>query len=194
MFAKKAAAAGVDGLVLVCTGAGGHTGYLSPFVFINEVRQWWDGLLVVGGGIRSGSDVHAVQTMGADIAYLGTRFIATKESLCQPEYKQMVVESNCDDIVPSNAITGVTANWMRQSLMNAGYDPDNMPGKGEIDFAQNGADNKRWKDIWAAGQGVGASKAVCTVTELVTSLDQEYQQSLARMTELTQAKSNTTNA
>ena len=183
-FARKAAAAGVDGLVLVCAGAGGHTGYLSPFVFVNEVRQWWDGLLVVGGGISSGSDIHAVQTMGADIAYLGTRFIATKESLCQAEYKQMIIDSNADDIITSDAITGVKANWMRQSLANAGYDPDHMPAKGEIDFAQNGIDNKRWKDIWAAGQGVGASDAVKSIADLVTSLEQEYQQSLARMAKI----------
>ncbi|MFT4636130.1 MAG: nitronate monooxygenase [Arenicella sp.] len=184
-FAKKAASAGVDGLVLVCAGAGGHTGYLSPFVFINEVRQWWDGLLAVGGGISSGSDVHAVQTMGADIAYIGTRFIATQESMCQVEYKQMIVDSSADDIVPSDAITGVTANWMRQSLINAGYDPENMPGKGLIDFAQNGADNKRWQDIWAAGQGVGATDEVNTITELVASLDQEYRHSVAHMLKLT---------
>lgn len=184
-FAKKAAAAGVDGLVLVCAGAGGHTGYLSPFVFINEVRQWWDGLLVVGGGISSGRDVHAVQTMGADIAYLGTRFIATHESMCQAEYKQMIVDSNADDIVPSDAITGVTANWMRQSLMNAGYDPSNMPDKGEVDFAQNGVDNKRWKDIWAAGQGVGACDALSSVNDLVDLLEQEYLSSLAHMAKLT---------
>ena len=180
-FAKKAAAAGVDGLVLVCAGAGGHTGYLSPFVFVNEVRQWWDDILIVGGGISSGSDIHAVQTMGADIAYLGTRFIATNESMCQAEYKQMIIDSNADDIVTSDAITGVKANWMRQSLANAGYDPNNMPTQGNIDFAKNGINNKRWKDIWAAGQGVGASTDLRSIEELVNELDGEYQESLAHM-------------
>lgn len=186
-FAKKAAAAGVDGLVLVCAGAGGHTGYLSPFVFVNEVRQWWNGILIVGGGISSGSDIHAVQTMGADIAYLGTRFIATTESLCQAEYKQMIIDSSADDIVTSDAITGVKANWMRQSLAKAGYDPDNMPAQGNIDFAKNGIDNKRWKDIWAAGQGVGASNDLQSIEDLVTELDHEYRQSLVRMTKITGA-------
>ena len=134
-YAKKAAAAKVDGLVLVSAGAGGHTGYLSPFVFVQEIRKWWKGLLVLGGGIGSGQAVLATQAMGADIAYLGTRFIPTNESLCQAEYKHMVVDSNSDDIVVSDVITGVKANWLRQSLVNGGYDPDNMPATGKIDFA-----------------------------------------------------------
>lgn len=183
-FAKKAAAAGVDGLVLVSAGAGGHTGYLSPFVFVNEIRQWWDGLLVLGGGISTGSAIHAAQTMGADIAYLGTRFIPTTESMCQQEYKEMVVNTDADGIVTSDAITGVKANWMRQSLINGGYDPDNMPEQGSIDFASNGADNKRWKDIWAAGQGVGASTAVTDIAAIVDELEIEYRASKARMTNL----------
>lgn len=183
-FARKAAAAGVDGLVLVSAGAGGHTGYLSPFVFVEEIRQWFDGILVLGGGIATGAAIHATQTMGADFAYLGTRFIPTEESLCQQEYKAMVVESNADDIITSDAITGVKANWMRQSLINGGYDPDNMPAQGSIDFASNGADNKRWKDIWAAGQGVGASDQITSVAGIVDQLHSEYQQSVARMQQL----------
>ncbi|NIB43339.1 nitronate monooxygenase [Pseudomaricurvus alkylphenolicus] len=183
-FARKAASAGVDGLVLVSTGAGGHTGYLSPFVFINEIRQWWDGLIVLGGGISTGRDIHAVQTMGADIAYIGTRFIATDEGLCKTEYKQMVVDSGADDIVTSDAITGVKANWMRQSLIKGGYDPDNMPAKGSVDFASNGADNKRWKDIWAAGQGVGATRAIEKIANIVDQLDLEYRASKERMQQL----------
>ncbi|WP_444932298.1 NAD(P)H-dependent flavin oxidoreductase [Microbulbifer sp. SSSA002] len=180
-FAKKAAAAGVDGLVLVSAGAGGHTGHLSPFVFVNEIRQWWDGLLVLGGGISTGRAIHAAQTMGADIAYLGTRFIPTTESMCQQAYKEMVVDSNADDIVTSDAITGVKANWMRQSLINGGYDPANMPAQGSIDFASNGADNKRWRDIWTAGQGVGASTGVARIAAIVEELDNEYRTSKARM-------------
>ncbi|BFM15690.1 nitronate monooxygenase family protein [Maricurvus nonylphenolicus] len=183
-FARKAASAGVDGLVLVSAGAGGHTGYLSPFVFVEEIRQWFDGILVLGGGIATGAAIHATQTMGADFAYLGTRFIPTEESLCQQEYKTMVVESNADDIITSDAITGVKANWMRQSLINGGYDPDNMPAKGNIDFANNGADNKRWKDIWAAGQGVGASDQITSIANIVNQLHNEYQQSVARMQQL----------
>lgn len=174
-YAKKAANANVDGLVLVSAGAGGHTGYLSPIVFVQEIRAWWEGLLAVGGGIGTGQSVLAAQAMGADIAYLGTRFIPTTESLCQQEYKQMVVESNSNDIVTSDAITGVKANWLRQSLANGGYDPDNMPEKADIDFASNaGTDNKRWKDIWAAGQGVACSSAIQPIGDIVNQLTQEY--------------------
>lgn len=183
-FARKAAASGVDGLVLVSSGAGGHTGYLSPFVFVEEIRQWFDGVLVLGGGISTGAAIHSAQTMGADFAYLGTRFIPTEESLCQEEYKAMVVASNSEDIVTSDAITGVKANWMKQSLINGGYDPDNMPTQGSIDFASNGADNKRWKDIWAAGQGVGAATEISTVADIVETLHQQYQNSIKRMTQL----------
>jgi len=186
-FARKAVASGADGLILICVGAGGHTGYLSPFAFISEVRQWWDGLLVLGGGIGTGSAIHATQTMGADIAYLGTRFIPTAESLCQSEYKQMVADSHADDIVTSDAITGVKANWMRQSLVNGGYDPDDMPSQGSIDFASNGSDNKRWKDIWAAGQGVGASQSVSDVATIVRELESEYLASIERMPDLKNA-------
>lgn len=183
-FARKAAAAGVDGLVLVSSGAGGHTGYLSPFVFVEEVRQWFDGIIVLGGGIANGAAIHASQTLGADLAYLGTHFIATRESLCQEDYKSMVVDSNAEDIITSDAITGVKANWMKQSLINGGYDPANMPAQGSIDFANNGADNKRWKDIWAAGQGVGACKAILSVAEIVDDLHTQYQASTDRMAEL----------
>ncbi|WP_340679411.1 nitronate monooxygenase [Paraglaciecola sp.] len=182
IYAKKAAAANVDGLVLVSSGAGGHTGYLSPFVFVQEIRKWWQGLLVLGGGIGTGQAVLATQAMGADIAYLGTRFIPSHESLCQAEYKQMVVDSNSDDIVTSDAITGVKANWLRQSLANGGYDPDNMPLKGKIDFASAaGAENKRWKDIWAAGQGVGSSTDIEPMADIVKALTDEYQASFAAL-------------
>lgn len=175
-FAKKAVAAGVDGLVLVAAGAGGHTGYLSPFVFVREVREFWDGLLILGGGLSSGADIHAVEIMGADMANLGTRFIPTEESMAQDAYKQMVVDSSADDIMISDAITGVKANWMIPSLVQAGYDPRNMPSAAGINFAEAGADAKKWKDIWAAGQGVGASQSVQSIAELSAELIQEYQQ------------------
>ncbi len=175
-FAKKAVAAGVDGLVLVAAGAGGHTGYLSPFVFVREVREFWDGLLILGGGLSSGADIHAVEVMGADMANLGTRFIPTEESMAQDGYKQMVVESNADDIMISDAITGVKANWMIPSLIQAGYDPRNMPSSKGINFAEAGADAKKWKDIWAAGQGVGASQSVQSIADLGAQLQQEYNQ------------------
>ena len=176
-MAKKAADAGVDGLVLLSVGAGGHTGYLSPFAFVQEVRQWWNGLLILAGGINSGKSVHAAKVLGADLAYLGTHFIATKESLCQDDYKDMVVDSSADDIVTSAAITGVKANWMRQSLLNAGFDPDDMGDKSSIDFAENGAQNKRWKDIWAAGQGVGGVDSIQSVAQVINKLSQEYRAS-----------------
>ncbi|MBU3004955.1 NAD(P)H-dependent flavin oxidoreductase [Paraglaciecola arctica] len=181
-YAKKAAAAKVDGLVLVSTGAGGHTGYLSPFVFVQEIRKFWQGLIVLGGGIGSGKAVLAAQAMGADIAYLGTRFIPTHESLCQTEYKQMVVDSCSDDVVVSDAITGVKANWLRQSLINGGYNPDKMPSAANINFASAaGAENKRWKDIWAAGQGVASSTEIQTISEIVATLSEEYQSSLTNL-------------
>ncbi|GAA6151065.1 NAD(P)H-dependent flavin oxidoreductase [Pseudoteredinibacter isoporae] len=175
-FAKKAVAAGVDGLVLVAAGAGGHTGYLSPFVFVREVREFWDGLLMLGGGLSSGADIHAVQVMGADMANLGTRFIPTQESLAQDAYKKMVVDCTADDIMISDAITGVKANWMIPSLVQAGYDPRNMPSAAGINFAEAGADAKKWKDIWAAGQGVGASQSIQSVADLTQELIQEYQE------------------
>ncbi|MBB6520541.1 NAD(P)H-dependent flavin oxidoreductase [Pseudoteredinibacter isoporae] len=175
-FAKKAVAAGVDGLVLVAAGAGGHTGYLSPFVFVREVREFWDGLLILGGGLSSGADIRAVEIMGADMANLGTRFIPTEESMAQDGYKQMVVDCNADDIMISDAITGVKANWMIPSLVQAGYDPRNMPSAAGINFAEAGADAKKWKDIWAAGQGVGASQSVQSIEELSAELIKEYQQ------------------
>ncbi|GGD60669.1 NAD(P)H-dependent flavin oxidoreductase [Lacimicrobium alkaliphilum] len=186
-YAKKAASAGVDGLVLISAGAGGHTGYLSPFVFVNEVRQWWDGIIVLGGGISTGQNVLAAQAIGADVAYLGTRFIPTEEALCVDEYKQMIVDATSDDIVTSDAITGVKANWLRQSLINAGMDPDNMTQKGNIDFASNGADNKRWKDIWAAGQGVSASQSVSDVSSIVDTLTQEYASATDNLTQILQS-------
>lgn len=177
-FAKKAVAAGVDGLVLVAAGAGGHTGYLSPFVFVNEVREFFDGLLILGGGLSTGRDIRAAEVMGADLVNLGTRFIPVQESMAQQDYKQMVVDSNSNDILSSDAITGVKANWLIPSLVNGGYDPRNMPSSTGINFAEAGADAKKWKDLWAAGQGVGASKSIQPIAELVQELSDEYQRAL----------------
>ena len=183
-YARKAANAGVDGLVLISVGAGGHTGYLSPFTFMSEIRQWWDGIVVLGGGINSGDSIVAAQALGADFAYLGTLFIASEEATCQPEYKKMVVDASSNDIVSSDAITGVTANWLKQSLIQAGYDLENMPKKGEVDFTKNGADNKRWKNLWAAGQGVAASTSISSVSQIVIKLDKEYKFALAKLNKL----------
>jgi nitronate monooxygenase len=174
MFARKAIDAGVDGLVLVCAGAGGHTGPLSPFAFVDAVREFWDGPLILGGGIASGRGIKAVQALGVDLAYLGTRFLATTESMVSQEYKQMVVSSGVDDIVCSDAITGVKANWLRNSLLSAGLDPDNMPEKSAIDVSAI-VDAKRWKDIWAAGQSVGPVKSIQPIATVVEELHGEWQ-------------------
>ncbi|MFN2329325.1 MAG: NAD(P)H-dependent flavin oxidoreductase [Chromatocurvus sp.] len=173
-LAAKAIAAGVDGLVLVAAGAGGHTGQQSGFAFVEEIRQMWDGIVVLGGGISTGRAVRAAQVLGADYAYMGTRFIATEESMADPAYKQMVVDASGADIVCSDALTGVKANWLRASLQTAGYDPDNMPAAGNIDILESAGDAKRWRDVWSAGQGVGAISDILPIATLVARLETEY--------------------
>lgn len=173
-FARKAQAAGVDGLVLVAAGAGGHTGQLSGFAFVEEVRRFWDGPIVLGGGISSGRAIRAAEVLGATYAYLGTRFIATEESLAADEYKQMLVAASGEDIICSDALTGVKANWLRGSLKQAGYNPDDMPAAGAIDITGTAGDAKRWRDVWAAGQGAGAIDDVLPVASLVDRLIAEY--------------------
>lgn len=175
-FAAKAIEAGVDGLVLVAAGAGGHTGQQSGFAFVEEVRRLFDGLLVLGGGISSGRAVRAAEVLGADFAYMGTRFIASDESMADPAYKQMVVDASGADIVCSDALTGVKANWLRASLVAAGYDPDNMPAAGEINISASAGDAKRWRDVWAAGQGVGAIDDILPIAAIVDRLEMEYRQ------------------
>ncbi len=173
-MARKAADAGVDGLALVCSGAGGHTGQLSPFAFVDEVRRFFDGDLVLSGAIGNGRAILAAQALGADFVYMGTRFIACDECLAAEEYKQMVIEASGSDIVTSDAITGVAANWLRGSLVAAGYDPARMPAAGEIDFLKAANDRKRWRDIWAAGQGVAAVTGRQSVAAVVDQLQREY--------------------
>lgn len=175
-FARKAAASGVDGLALVCAGAGGHTGQLSPFAFVEEVRSFFDGEIILSGAISSGRALRAAEVIGADYVYMGTRFIPTHESRAQDAYKQMVVESSGADIITSDAITGVKANWLRKSLEQGGYDPANMPAAADIDFMKAAGDAKRWRDIWAAGQGVGAIRAQQSIREVVDQLEEEYRQ------------------
>ncbi|WP_116366942.1 NAD(P)H-dependent flavin oxidoreductase [Parahaliea mediterranea] len=174
VHARKAIDAGVDGLVLVAAGAGGHTGQLSGFAFVEEVRTFWDGPIVLGGGISSGRAIRAAEVLGATYAYLGTRFIATDESMAVQEYKQMVVDASGSDIICSDALTGVKANWLRGSLIKAGFDPDHMPSAGKIDITQSSGDAKRWRDVWAAGQGVGAIDDVLPIATLVDRLVGEY--------------------
>ncbi|WP_232059301.1 NAD(P)H-dependent flavin oxidoreductase [Kineobactrum salinum] len=173
-FAAKAVEVGVDGLVLVAAGAGGHTGQQAGFAFVEEVRQFWDGDIVLGGGISSGRGVRAAQVLGANYAYMGTRFIATEESMAVPEYKQMVVAARGADIICSDALTGVKANWLRASLVKAGYDPDNMPEAGAVDIIKSSSDAKRWRDVWSAGQGVGAVNDILPIAALVDRLEREY--------------------
>ncbi|MFK8043044.1 NAD(P)H-dependent flavin oxidoreductase [Congregibacter sp.] len=175
-FAAKAVAAGVDGLVLVGAGAGGHTGQQSGFAFVQELRQHFDGILVLGGGISTGRAVRAAEILGADYAYMGTRFIASNESRAENAYKQMVVDASGNDIVCSDALTGVKANWLRASLEQAGYDPNNMPQAGDIDVIKSAGDVKRWRDVWAAGQGAGSVNDILPISAIVERLEREYRE------------------
>lgn len=172
-LAKKAAAAGVDGLACVSAGAGGHTGHLSPFAFISAVREFFDGYIAVGGGVGDGAGIAGAVAAGADFVYMGTRFLATTESMAQPAYKQMVIDAGPDDLVVSDSVTGTAASWLKPSLRAAGRDPDNLGGPAARDYA-SGGDNKRWRDIWAAGQGVESVKAVEPVADVVSQLEREY--------------------
>ena len=179
-FARKALDAGVDGLVLVGAGAGGHTGQTSGFAFVDEVRNFFSGPLVLGGGIGSGRAVRAAEVLGADFAYLGTRFLATSESMVPAAQKEMLVASGSGDIVCSDSFTGVKANWLRQSIVDYGLDPDNLPA-GQVDFSRQGL--ARWKQLWSAGQGVASVDRVCTLAEVVGQLADEYREALGRGTE-----------
>ena len=185
--AKKAADAGVDGLIAVAAGAGGHAGATSPFALINEIRQFFDKTLLLSGCISNGHDVAAAQMMGADLAYMGTRFIGTQECDVEENYKQQLLETNAADIIYTPAISGVNASFIRQSIEAAGMDINKLETPDHIDFgaemeeaSEAGKKNRPWKDIWSAGQGVGSVKDIPSVTELVERLDEEYQAGIAR--------------
>ena len=173
-FAYKAAQAGVDGLVLVCAGAGGHTGQMAASAFVAAVREFFDGILVVAGAISRGADVRAAQILGADLVHMGSRFIATEESMAVPDYKQMMVDSSFQDIIATSAITGALANKLRPSLVRAGLDPDNLKPRGGIDLSNAEEDIKAWKDLWSAGHGVGQVKAIEPTRVVVERLRAEY--------------------
>ncbi len=173
-FARKAAAAGVDGLVLVAAGAGGHTGQTAGFAFVEEVRQFWDGPIVLGGAISTGQAIRAAEVLGADLAYLGTALIAAEESMAAPAFKAMIVAAGAEDIVPSKGITGVTANWLKPSLIATGYDPANMPEDKQPNFENAQDDAKAWKNVWSAGQGVGAVTAQEPIALVIQRLELEY--------------------
>ena len=175
-YARKAAAAGVDGLVVVASGAGGHTGALTAFAFVPAVREFFEGPIVLGGGIATGRGVRAAEVLGADFAYLGTRFIATAESQAGDEYKQMLVESSEEDIILSAHFTGVPAHYLKPSIVRAGLDPEALGVRAEkkFDHREKSEETKAWRDVWAAGQGVRAIKRVQTVAELVRDLEADY--------------------
>ena len=175
--AKKAAEQGVDGLILVCAGAGGHAGALSPFALLREVKKWFDGTVILSGSIGDGHAVASAIALGADFAYLGTRFIATEEANADPEYKRMLEASAAEDIVYSSLFTGVHGNYLKPSIKNAGLDPDNLPDadKSSMNFGSGGnTDSKAWKDIWGSGQGIGNIKDSPSVAELVGRIEAEY--------------------
>ncbi|MDP9056193.1 MAG: nitronate monooxygenase [Pseudomonadota bacterium] len=168
--AKKAIDAGADGLVLVAAGAGGHTGQYSPFALVDEVRAFWDGPIVLGGGIGNARGIAAAQMLGADFAYMGTRFIATPESLVSDENRAMLVRATASDIVTTAAITGVASNWMRESLDAAGFTPEMLEAKKKIDFSNLHGDAKAWKNVWGAGHSVGQTRSIQSVAEIVDEL------------------------
>ncbi|MBX3499122.1 MAG: nitronate monooxygenase [Alphaproteobacteria bacterium] len=175
-LARKAADCGVDGLALVASGSGGHTGAVSPFAFVREVRRWWDGAIVLGGAIGDAVGIRAAEVLGADLAYMGTRFIATPESLAEPEHKRMIVEAGVDDLVISNALTGATASWLKPSLIASGLDPKTLKPR-EDGYRYRGLLGnvpKPWKGIFSAGQGIGSIDRVETVADIVGELKRDY--------------------
>ena len=180
-FAKKAIEKGADGLIAVAAGAGGHAGVKSPFALIQEIREWFDGPLALSGAIASGDAVLAAQACGADFAYIGSAFIATEEARAQDAYKQMIVDSNSDDIVYSNLFTGVHGNYLRGSIVNAGMDPDHLPESDPSKMNFGGDAKKAWKDIWGCGQGIGAVDHVVPTRELVARLKREYEAARRRV-------------
>ena len=184
LYARKAVDAGVDGLVLVAAGAGGHTGAITPFAFLAEVRRFFDGPVALAGGVSSGADVAAAIAMGADFAYLGTRFIAARESLAPAGYKRMLVESGVDDLVLTPYFTGVPANYLKATVERAGIAAEELDG--DTPQMQFGAGEKRsrvWRDIWSAGHGVGSVERVQPASELVAELESGYRAAIARLSE-----------
>ena len=182
-FARKAIEKGADGLIAVAAGAGGHAGTQSPFALIREIRDWFDGPLLLSGAIATGAGVLAARAMGADLAYVGSAFIATQEANAEDEYKRMIVEGGASDIVTSALFTGVSGNYLRPSIARAGMDPDALPAPDRgMDFGSGSSKPKAWKEIWGAGQGIGAVRAVEPAAELIARIAAEYDEALARLT------------
>ena len=181
-FARKAVEKGADGLIAVAAGAGGHAGKWSPFALVQEIRAWFDGPLALSGAIATGGAVLAAQAMGADLAYIGSPFIATDEARAEDDYKQGIVDSGGADIVNSNLFTGINGNYLRGSIVAAGLDPDNLPQAGpEAMNFQSATGAKAWRDIWGSGQGIGAIKQVMPTAEMVGRLASEYAAAKARI-------------
>ncbi|MBC2650656.1 NAD(P)H-dependent flavin oxidoreductase [Novosphingobium aerophilum] len=182
-FARKAVQKGADGLIAVAAGAGGHAGTLSPFALVQEIRSWFDGPLILSGSIAHGRAVLAAQAMGADLAYVGSAFIATHEAVADEAYKQMLVDCSAADILYSNLFTGVHGNYLRPSIERAGLDPANLPESdpSKMNFAEFSDGKKAWKDIWGCGQGIGAVESVVSAGELVARLQREYTEARAAL-------------
>jgi nitronate monooxygenase len=180
-LARKAADAGADGLALVSAGAGGHTGQIAGFAFVPMVREFFDGILILAGAIGDGRAVLAAEALGADLSYMGTRFIATEESIAFDNFKQMVVDSDYSDLILSNSFSGADAYYLRQSIVNAGLDPDNLANKDRMNLTGSQAKVKAWKDIWSAGQGVGAIHEIQPVAAIVDRLEAEYRHAVEQV-------------
>ncbi|WP_068877080.1 MULTISPECIES: nitronate monooxygenase family protein [unclassified Phenylobacterium] len=183
-FGRKAVEKGADGLIAVAAGAGGHAGQLSPFALVQELREWFDGPIALSGSIANGHAILGAQAMGADLAYMGSAFIATQEAAADPAYKEMIVASSGDDIVYTNLFTGVHGNYLKPSIVAAGMDPNDLPQSdpSKMNFGSGGNQkSKAWRDIWGCGQGIGAVKNVPTVAELVGRLSDEYERAKAEL-------------
>ena len=176
--AQKAAQAGVDGLILVCNGAGGHGGTLNPFAFVSEVRKFWKGLTIVGGCISNGQDIVAAQALGADFVYMGTRFIAAEETMASDVYKEMLTEAVSEDIIYTDAFSGMKGNYLIPSIVNAGLDPEDLQMKRDFNTGWIENKPKAWKNIWGAGQGVGAIEEIEPIEKIVETLKEQYFQAL----------------
>ncbi|WML26642.1 nitronate monooxygenase [Neobacillus sp. OS1-33] len=179
-FAKKAAEAGVDGLILVASGAGGHAGQINNFAFVDMVRNFWDGIIVLAGSISTGKGILAAQAAGADLAYMGTRFIVATESMARDEYREMLVEATQEDIILTDAFSGILCNMLVPSIKKAGLDPEKLVKKDQVNFdgMQKETNAKAWRDIWSAGHGVGAINKIESVSEIIESLAVEYKEAL----------------
>jgi nitronate monooxygenase len=175
-WARKAAATGIDGLILVCGGAGGHAGLMNPFAFLPQVREFYDGTLILAGAISDGRAIRAAELLGADLVYMGTRFVATAEANASERYKAMLIESEAADLIYTDVFSGIPANMLRPSIRQHGLDPDNLPPKNALDISKElNPDLKAWRDIWSAGQGIGSIHDAPPVADLVASLEADYE-------------------